>query len=167
MAAIGKIRSWGPMLVGVIGLALFAFIAEELFRSCQATSNEQRQQVGQVLGKKISVQEFQSLVDEFQEVLKITQQRDNLSEEELNNVKDQVWGMFVQNTLLEDECAKLGLTVTEYLACLLIYSVIKTAPAPVTDVVRINIPINLRKIFQSLINIRRQIFIGLQIFQLI
>ena len=33
MAAIGKIRSWGPVLVIVIGLALFAFIAEELFRS--------------------------------------------------------------------------------------------------------------------------------------
>ena len=59
MAAIGKIRSWGPTLVAVIGLALFAFIAEELFRSCQATQNEQRQQVGQVLGDKISVQEFQ------------------------------------------------------------------------------------------------------------
>ncbi len=113
MAAIGKIRSWGPMLVGVIGLALFAFIAEELFRSCQATSNEQRQQVGQVLGKKISVQEFQTLVDEYQEVLKITQNRDNLSEDELNNVKDQVWAMFVQNTLLEDECDKLGITVTD------------------------------------------------------
>ena len=29
MAAIGKIRSWGPVLATVIGLALFAFIAEE------------------------------------------------------------------------------------------------------------------------------------------
>ena len=35
MAAIGKIRSWGPILVTVIGLALFAFIAEELFRSLE------------------------------------------------------------------------------------------------------------------------------------
>ena len=113
MAAIGKIRSWGPVLVSVIGLALFAFIAEELFRSCQATSNEQRQQVGQVLGKKISVQEFQTLVDEYQEVMKLTQQRDNLSEEELNSVKDRVWGMYVQNVLIEDECSKLGLTVTD------------------------------------------------------
>ena len=112
MAAIGKIRSWGPTLVAVIGLALFAFIAEELFRSCQATSNEQRQQVGQVLGKKISVQEFQSLVDEYQEVVKMTQGRDNFSEEELNRLKDQVWNTFVQNTLIEDECEKLGLTVT-------------------------------------------------------
>ncbi len=113
MAAIGKIRSWGPALVAVIGLALFAFIAEELFRSCDATRNEQRQQVGQVLGKKISVQEFQALVDEYQEVMKVTRGVDNLSEDELNNVKDQVWGTFVQNTLLEDECNKLGLTVTD------------------------------------------------------
>ena len=113
MAAIGKIRSWGPTLVLVIGLALFAFIAEELFRSCQATSNEQRQQVGSVLGEKISVQDFQALVDEYQEVLKITQGRDNFSEEELNRLKDQVWNEYVQNTIIAKECDKLGLTVTD------------------------------------------------------
>ncbi len=97
----------------MIGLALFAFIAEEMFRSCEATSNERRQQVGEVLGKKISVQEFQALVDEYQEVIKMTQNRDNLSEEELNQVKDQVWQTFVNNTLLEKEAQKLGLTVTD------------------------------------------------------
>ena len=113
MAAIGKIRSWGPVLATVIGLALFAFIAEEMFRSCEATGNERRQQVGEVLGKKISVQDFQSLVDEYQEVLKMTQGRDNLSEEELNQVKDQVWQQFVNNTILETEAKKVGLTVTD------------------------------------------------------
>ena len=113
MAAIGKIRSWGPVLATVIGLALFAFIAEEMFRSCEATNNERRQQVGEVLGKKISVQEFQSLVDEYQDVIKMTQGRDNLSEEELNQVKDQVWQQFVNNTILENEASKLGLTVTD------------------------------------------------------
>lgn len=113
MAAIGKIRSWGPVLATVIGLALFAFIAEEMFRSCEATSNEKRQQVGEVLGKKISVQDFQSLVDEYQSVIKMTQGRDNLSEEELNQVKDQVWQQFVNNTIMEAEAEKLGLTVTD------------------------------------------------------
>jgi len=113
MAAIGKIRSWGPTLVLVIGLALFAFIAEELFRSCQATSNEQRQQVGIVLGEKISVQDFQALVEEYQEVLKFTQGRDNFSEEELNQIKDQVWNEYVQNTIIAKECEKIGLTVTD------------------------------------------------------
>ena len=113
MAAIGKIRSWGPVLATVIGLALFAFIAEEMFRSCEATNNERRQQVGEVLGKKISVQEFQSMVDEYQDVIKMTQGRDNLSEEELNQVKDQVWQQFVNNTIIEKEADKLGLTVTD------------------------------------------------------
>ena len=113
MAAIGKIRSWGPVLAGVIGLALFAFIAEELFRSCDSLSNERRQQVGEVLGKKISVQDFQSLVDEYQSVIKMTQGRDNLTEEEMNQVKDQVWQQYVNNTIMETEAEKLGLTVTD------------------------------------------------------
>ena len=113
MAAIGKIRSWGPTLVIVIGLALFAFIAEEMFRSCEASKNEQRQQVGEVLGEKISVQDFQALVDEYQEVIKMTQGRDNLTEDELNQVKDQVWNTFVNNKIIETEADKLGLTVTD------------------------------------------------------
>ena len=113
MAAIGKIRSWGPVLATLIGLALFAFIAEEFLRSCESTTNEKRQQVGEVLGKKISVQDFQSLVDEYQSVIKMTQGRDNLSEEELNQVKDQVWQQYVNNTIMEAEAKKLGLTVTD------------------------------------------------------
>ena len=113
MAAIGKIRSWGPTLVIVIGLALFAFIAEEAFRSCEATKNQQRQQVGEVLGEKINVQEFQELVDEYQQVMKMTQGRDNLSEDELNNIKDQVWQTYVNNTIISKEAEKLGLTVTD------------------------------------------------------
>lgn len=113
MAAIGKIRSWGPILIGVVGLALFAFIAEELVRSTDAMRNDSRQQVGEVLGKKISVQEFQALVDEYQEVIKMTQGRENLSEEELNQVKDMVWNTYVQTSIVENEASKLGLTVTD------------------------------------------------------
>ena len=113
MAAIGKIRSWGPTLVIVIGLALFAFIAEEMFRSCEASKNQERQQIGEVLGEKINVQEFQALYDEYQQVIKMTQGRDNLSEDEQNQVKDQVWNTFVNNKIIEAEAEKLGLTVTD------------------------------------------------------
>lgn len=113
MAVIGKIRSWGPVLATVIGLALFAFIAEEMFRSCEATNNEKRQQVGEVLGKKVSVQDFQTMVDEYQSVLKMTQGRENLSDEELNQLKDQIWQEVVSTTILENETKQLGLTVTD------------------------------------------------------
>ena len=50
MAALGKIRSRGGLLIGIIALGLFAFIAEEMVRSCETTKNDQRQQVGEVLG---------------------------------------------------------------------------------------------------------------------
>ena len=113
MAAIGKIRSWGPVLVTVIGLALFAFIAEELFRSCDTIKNQERQRVGEVLGKKIDVQEYQNLVDEYTDVIKMTQGRDNLTDAEANQVKDMVWNQFIQNTVFEAEAKKLGLTVTD------------------------------------------------------
>ncbi len=113
MAAIGKIRSWGPVLVTVIGLALFAFIAEELFRSCDSLKNQERQQVGKVLGKSVDYQEFQKLVDEYADVLKLTQGRENLSDAEFNQIRDMVWNQFVQNTIFENEAKKLGLTVTD------------------------------------------------------
>ena len=113
MAALGTIRKRGAILAGIVGLGLFAFIAEEAVRSCEATQNEKRQQVGEVLGEKISVQDFQALVDEYQEVIKMTQGRDNLTEEELNSIKDQVWETYVNNKLLASEAGKLGLTVTD------------------------------------------------------
>ena len=49
MAAIGKIRSWGPALIVVIGLGLFAFIAEDWSKIVDALFGK-RNQVGTVLG---------------------------------------------------------------------------------------------------------------------
>ena len=113
MAALGKIRKRGVALVIIIGLGLFAFIAEEAFRSCEATKNQQRQQIGEVLGNKINVQEFQALVDEYQEVVKMSQGVDNLSEEQLNSLKDEVWNSFVNEQIVKSEADKIGLTVTD------------------------------------------------------
>lgn len=113
MATLGKIRSKGKVLAIIIGLALFAFIAEELFRSCESTRNDQRQQVGQVLDEKISVQDFQKLIDEYQEIIKMQQGQENLTEDQLNQVKDMVWNTYVQSKIVESEASKLGLTVTD------------------------------------------------------
>ena len=113
MAVLGKIRHRGKLLVSVIGVALFAFIAEEAVRSCETSKNSERQQIGAVLGEKISYDEFQKLVDEFSDVIKLTQGKDNFTEDELNQVRDQVWNTFVQTKLIEDDAKKLGLTVTD------------------------------------------------------
>ena len=113
MAALGTIRKRGVILVCIISFGLFAFIAEEAFRSCDSAKNNERQQVGEVLGEKINVQDFQKLVDEYSEVIKMQQGQENLPEEQMNQVKDMVWNTYVQNQLVADEASKLGLTVTD------------------------------------------------------
>lgn len=113
MAALGKIRSKGVILISILGFALFAFIAEKLFRSCESSRNESRQQVGEVLGDKVNVQDFQKLVDEYTNVIKMTQGRDNLTDDDLNQVKDVVWNTFVQTEIISKEASKLGLQVTD------------------------------------------------------
>lgn len=112
MAALGKIRSRGVTLIIIIGFGLFAFIAEEAFRSCESSRNNQRQQVGEVLGNKISYEEFAKLVDEAQEAMKLMGQ-ENLNDAQLNQLRDQVWQGYVQFELIKNECDKLGLTVTD------------------------------------------------------
>ncbi len=111
MAALGKIRSRGITLIIIISLGLFAFIAEEAFRSCESTRNNQRQQVGEVLGNKISYEDFAKLVDEAQEAMKVMGQ-ENLNDDQLNQLRDQVWQNYVQYEIIKNECDKLGLTVT-------------------------------------------------------
>ena len=113
MAALGTIRKRGVILVCIISFGLFAFIAEEAFRSCDSAKNNERQQIGEVLGEKISVQDFQKLVDEYSEVIKMQQGQENLPEEQMNQVKDMVWNTYIQNRIIAKEASKLGLTVTD------------------------------------------------------
>ena len=111
MATLQKIRSKGPLLVIVIGLALFAFIAGDAWKILQP--HQGQQDVGEINGETLSAQEYQKLVDELSEVLKLTNGLTSLNEQQLANVKDQVWQNYVNNKLIAEEAEKLGLTVTD------------------------------------------------------
>jgi peptidyl-prolyl cis-trans isomerase D len=108
MAAIGKIRSWGPWLVGIIGLALFGFIATDFTRSCETSSNQARSQVGKVMGEKLSVQDYQLKIEEYKNVLKFLGQDGNE-----DFLREFAWSDYVRNTILQNEAKELGLGVTE------------------------------------------------------
>ena len=113
MAVLGKIRSKGALLVSIIGLGLFAFIAEEAFRSCESTKNNERQQIAEILGEKLTYQEYQDLIDEYTEVIKMTQGQETLNEDQLNQVRDMVWNQYIQTALVANEAKKVGLKVTD------------------------------------------------------
>ena len=117
MAALQSIRSKGALLVGALGLALFAFIAEEFFRSLETTSNMDRNIVGEVYGEKLNIQDFQQMVDEQSEVAKMQMrmqgQDGTLNDQQTEQIREQVWQQFVQKSMIEHECDKLGLFVTD------------------------------------------------------
>lgn len=108
MATLQKIRSTGPLLVGVIALALFAFIAGDALKVFQP---RQPQDVGEVDDTTLSIREYQQLVDEYSDIQKMMS-GGSLSEMESNQVKDMVWNSFVSNQLISNEAEKLGLVVT-------------------------------------------------------
>jgi len=110
MATLQNIRSKGPLLVIVIGLALFAFIAGDAWKVLQP---HQSQDVGEVNGKTISAQEYQTLVEEYTEVIKFSSGNSALNDEQTNRIKDEVWRTYVNNQLIEAEAEKIGLTVSK------------------------------------------------------
>ena len=111
MATLQKIRSKGPLLVVVIGLALFAFIAGDAWKAIQP--HQGRQDVGEILGETLTAQDYQTLVDEYAEVIKLTQGTSALNDDQLTQVKDQVWQSYINNKLIEAEAEKLGLKVSD------------------------------------------------------
>lgn len=110
MATLQKLRNMGPLLVIFVGLALFAFIAGDAWRLIQ--SHTTTQTVGSINGEELSAMEFQKLYEEYTNVFKFARGVNAPSEDELNQIKDEVWNTYICNKLVADEAAKIGLTVT-------------------------------------------------------
>ena len=112
MAAIGKIRSWGPILVGVIGLALFAFVAGDLFRGCESSNVATKQKLAVVNGEKINAIDYQRYVEEYTEAMKteFAMQGRTPSDEE---IRQSAWQELLNNKMIEAEAKELGITVTD------------------------------------------------------
>ncbi len=113
MAAIQAIRSKGVLLVTIIAVALFLFVIGDALRGGESIWNQSKMNVGQINGKKLSIQDYQQMVEDFTTFYEIQQNQSSFSEEENNRIKDEAWQTFIQNSLIADECEKLGLAVTD------------------------------------------------------
>ncbi len=113
MAAIQKIRSYGVVLMCVVGLALFAFIAEELVRAISTTRNMGRQVVGEVYGENINYEEFNKLYDEYENMVKLNNGNQSLTDDQATQLRDQVWQEMLTQKLIQHETAELGISVSD------------------------------------------------------
>ena len=117
MAALGKIRSKGKLLAVIVGLGLFAFIAEPLFEFFRNQFGAGQNQVGVVYGEIIDIQQFQEMVEEESDMqklqMRIQGQDGNLTDQQTEQIRERVWQQFVQTKVVEHECDGLGIYVTD------------------------------------------------------
>lgn len=113
MSTLEVLRNRAGIFVAIIiGLGLFAFIFSDLFTSGQSMFAGDQMEVGSVDGKSLSYPQFQATLDE-QKALRMafTGQRDD-SERFNEQLREQVWQMFVRNEVMGNECKRIGLSVT-------------------------------------------------------
>ncbi len=110
MATLQRIRNHGGLLVGIIFVALAAFLLGDAFRS-GAFGND-TQVVGEIDGNKINIIDFQSKVDEISEVHKMSTGNMQLDEQAMIQVRNEVWRDYEYLMIMEPACKSLGLAVT-------------------------------------------------------
>lgn len=111
MATLQQIRSKGPLLLIVIGLAMLAFILGDAWKIIRP--NQGIQYVGTIAGEDITAMDFQEELEVYTDVVKFANQIQDFTEEEQNSLKDEVWATMVRNRILEKEAKGIGLTVSD------------------------------------------------------
>lgn len=107
MAIIGTIRKHSWIAVAIVGIAILAFILGDLTKNRGGIPD-----VGKINGTTLTSQRFNELVTEAEENYKMQYQVTQVPSDVEMQLRDQVWQQFVEETLLEEQTAKLGLMVT-------------------------------------------------------
>ncbi|WBV59100.1 SurA N-terminal domain-containing protein [Chryseobacterium camelliae] len=104
MAILGQIRSRPWLLMGVIALALLAFLVNP--DSIDKVFGKNPDVLGKVNGEKITR-------EEFNDQLFVLQQQAEQQGQPKNGLEEQAWQLLVQSKLIKQQFEKLGFTMTE------------------------------------------------------
>lgn len=107
MGIIGSIRKHSGWAVAIVGIAILAFILGDLTKNRGGIPD-----VGKVNGETMTSQRFNEKVTETENNYKMQQQTTQVPAEMEQQIREQVWQQFVEETLMEEQTAKLGLRVS-------------------------------------------------------
>ncbi len=107
MGIIGSIRKHSWIAVAIVGIAIIAFILGDLTKN-----NNSMPDMGKVGSTVLTRQRFDDLVAQMENNYKMQQQTSQVPADVQNQIREQVWQNFVDETLLEEQTAKLGLQVS-------------------------------------------------------
>ena len=112
MAAIERIRRHSGLLIAIIGIALLAFVLQDLFQSQGRSTGPV---VATVDGDKIAVRDFEQLKDKNLENRKAQSNNNNLSSAETYSIYNNTLEEMIKDNLMtkEYEAAGIGITPEE------------------------------------------------------
>lgn len=109
MALIGTIRKHSALAVILIGIAIAAFILSDLF---SGRSGRGIPPVGTVAGEDIMYNDYNRRVEDNLEIQRLNQNRENLTQQEIFDIRQSTWNQLLNEIILGKEYEKLGLAVT-------------------------------------------------------
>lgn len=112
MATLEKIRNKAGLLVGVVGVALFAFIIGDLLSSGSSFINRNQNNVLVVNGNAVDYQEYMGRENELTEIYKLQMGSTNLNENMMNQLRQSVYEEIVLENVIDPRLKELGITVT-------------------------------------------------------
>ncbi len=110
MAALQNIRNHASLLIGIVALALLAFVVGDALTSTSTILGRARSIVGCVNGKEISIVEFNEKEKQFSDIIK--QQYAGQQTPHEGVIRNNVWNKFINDALIESEMDEIGMTVT-------------------------------------------------------
>ena len=108
MAIIGEIRKRSWIAVVIVGVAIVAFIISDLFKG-----NSKQPPLGVIDGKEVSYNRFNELFNQRETLLKKQQQSDQITTEQSNQIRENVWNELIETQLTSQEYEQLGLQVSQ------------------------------------------------------
>ncbi|REJ85299.1 MAG: hypothetical protein DWQ44_01200 [Bacteroidetes bacterium] len=112
MAVIGKIRKRVGLLIAFIGVSLLLFILGDVLSTNTGLLSGQTDVIGEIGGNEVHYQEFEKRVERLTENYKINTQSDNIDQNTQDMLREQAWGMYVNENTLGEEYKKIGISVS-------------------------------------------------------
>lgn len=113
MATLQKIRNRAGLLIGVIGIALLAFILGDLLTSGNTFFRKYQDKAFSVNGEIVATQEYFDRVSEWEEFQKQMSGQSSLDENATAQIREIVYQQMVRERVLDAQAKKLGLSVSK------------------------------------------------------
>ena len=109
MAILGSMRSKAWLLIGIIGVALLAFLVGDFFSGKYGSRDVN---VGTIAGEDISYKDFDKKKNQVEAVFKVMYGENSGNEQMSEEIRETVWQGFVRKYAMDTRYSKLGLSVS-------------------------------------------------------